>query len=222
MRLAAVLAWITGLIFGVPCVYAIWYLADHGHVWTFMGFPTYGEGPFEDIGIDATVPLLAAFLLVCAAEMVAGWMLGHRRRAGAMLALTLLPLESAFWIGSPFRSDRSRASHEPPSSSGHGPGCVPRRLRRSARTEVADGPHRRDLDAPDADRPASGPVRWRRRAPARSRPSKLRHARDAREARSVATHQVTCSPAVLTGQAAGVRWVCPPSFQVAATSRGVR
>jgi hypothetical protein len=33
---------------------------------------------------------------------------------------------------------------------------------------------------------------------------------------------LTCSPAVLTGQAAGIRWVCPSSFQVAATSRGVR
>ncbi len=33
---------------------------------------------------------------------------------------------------------------------------------------------------------------------------------------------LTCSPAVLTVQAAGIRWVCPPSFQVAATSSGVR
>jgi hypothetical protein len=32
---------------------------------------------------------------------------------------------------------------------------------------------------------------------------------------------LTCSPAVLTGQAAGIRWSCS-SFQVAATSRGVR
>ena len=33
---------------------------------------------------------------------------------------------------------------------------------------------------------------------------------------------LTCSPAALTVQAAGIRWVGPPSFQVAATSRGVR
>jgi hypothetical protein len=33
---------------------------------------------------------------------------------------------------------------------------------------------------------------------------------------------VTCSPAALTDQAAGIRWVCPSSFQVAATSSGVR
>ena len=33
---------------------------------------------------------------------------------------------------------------------------------------------------------------------------------------------LTCSLAALTVQAAGVWWVSPPSFQVAATSRGVR
>jgi len=99
MRTAALLAWIPGLAFGLPCVYAIWYLAEHGHVWTIMSFPAYGAGPFEDVGIDTTVPLLAAFLVVCAAELVVGWMLWQRRRAGAVLALALLPLELAFWIG---------------------------------------------------------------------------------------------------------------------------
>jgi ABC-type nitrate/sulfonate/bicarbonate transport system substrate-binding protein len=33
---------------------------------------------------------------------------------------------------------------------------------------------------------------------------------------------LACSPAALTDQAAGIRWGSPPSFQVAATSRGVR
>src|SRR5262249_39736443 len=99
MKAAAVLAWITGLGFGLLCPYAIWYLADRGEVWTFLGFPTYGEGPFEDIGIETTVPLLVVFLLVCVAEAAAGWLLWRHRRAGAVLALALLPLEFAFWIG---------------------------------------------------------------------------------------------------------------------------
>src|SRR5215468_5714738 len=99
LRTAAVLAWFAGLYFGLPCTYAIWYLADHGAVWTFLGFPTYGSGPFEDIGIQTTVPLLVLFLLVCAAELTAGWLLWRRRRAGAALALALLPVEFAFWIG---------------------------------------------------------------------------------------------------------------------------
>jgi hypothetical protein len=99
MRAAAVLAWFAGLGFGLPCTYAIWYFADRGDVWTFLGFPTYGGGPFENIGIKTTVPLLVLFLLVCVAELGAGWLLWHHRRAGAVLALALLPAELAFWIG---------------------------------------------------------------------------------------------------------------------------
>ncbi|HEY1345797.1 MAG TPA: hypothetical protein VGF54_12465 [Streptosporangiaceae bacterium] len=99
LRAAAVLAWFAGLGFGLPCIYAIWYFADRGDVWTFLGFPTYGAGPFEDIGIATTMPLLVLFLLVCVAELAAGWLLWQRRRTGAVLALALLPLEFAFWIG---------------------------------------------------------------------------------------------------------------------------
>jgi hypothetical protein len=99
LKAAAVLAWVTGYGFGLPCVYAIWYFADRGDVWTFLGFPTYGGGPFEDIGIDTTVPLLVLFFLVCAVEVAAGWLLWRQRRLGAVLALALLPVEFAFWIG---------------------------------------------------------------------------------------------------------------------------
>ena len=99
-RAAAVLAWVLGLGFGLPCVYGIWFLADRGYVWTFMGFPTYDTGPlFQDVGLEPTVPLLVAFLLVCLAEIVLGVMLWQRRRAGAALALGLLPVELMFWIG---------------------------------------------------------------------------------------------------------------------------
>ncbi len=99
LRAAAVLTWAAGLGFGLPCIYAIRYFVDHGQVWTFLGFPTYGSGPFEDLGIHTTVPLLIAFLVVCAAELVTGWLLWQRRRVGAVLALGLLPLEFAFWLG---------------------------------------------------------------------------------------------------------------------------
>src|SRR5215207_7602995 len=37
------------------------------------------------------VALLVYFLLVCVAELVAGWLLWRRQRAGALLALVLLP-----------------------------------------------------------------------------------------------------------------------------------
>jgi hypothetical protein len=71
-KAAALLAWVTGLGSGLPCIYGTWYLADRGHTWIFMGFPTYGGGPFESIGVETTVRLLVMFLLVCVAEMVAG------------------------------------------------------------------------------------------------------------------------------------------------------
>jgi len=98
-KLAGAFSWFLGLGFGLPCGYAIWYLADRGSVSTFLGFPTYGEGPFEDVSLETTTPLLVAFLLVCMAELVAGWLLWRHRRAGGLLALALLPLEFAFWIG---------------------------------------------------------------------------------------------------------------------------
>lgn len=98
-RVAAGLAWISGVGFGVPGVYGTVHLARYGDVWHFLGFPTYGEGPFESIGIPTTVPLLAGFTTVCAAEVVAGSLLWRRRCGGLGLALALLPLESAYWLG---------------------------------------------------------------------------------------------------------------------------
>jgi len=43
-RIAAVLAWLAGLGFGLPGAYGAAYLTSHGEVWTFFGFPTYGGG----------------------------------------------------------------------------------------------------------------------------------------------------------------------------------
>src|SRR5688572_5435622 len=98
-RTAAVLAWAAGLLFGLPGGYGLWYFADRGEVWTFVGFPTYGAGPFEDIGVDTSVPLLALFLAVCVVEVALGTALWWRRRSAVVLGLALLPLEFAFWIG---------------------------------------------------------------------------------------------------------------------------
>jgi hypothetical protein len=98
-RIAAVLAWLPALGFGLPGIYGTWYFADRGEVWTFLGFPTYGDGPFEQIGLDTSVLLLVAFLLVCALEVVLGWWLWRGRSGGRLFSLVLLPVELAFWIG---------------------------------------------------------------------------------------------------------------------------
>lgn len=99
MRAAALCAWAAGLGFGLPGLYGAWYFATHDRVWSFLGFPTYGDGPFDAAGIATTTPLLVAFVLVCAAEAVAGWMLWQRKRAAIAASLALLPLELASWIG---------------------------------------------------------------------------------------------------------------------------
>jgi hypothetical protein len=99
VKTASVLSWATGLGFGLPGVYGIAHFARHRTIARFMGFPTYGEGPFERVGIKTSVPLLSAFVAVCAAECVAGGLLWRGRRSGAILSLALLPVESAFWVG---------------------------------------------------------------------------------------------------------------------------
>jgi hypothetical protein len=98
-KTAAVFAWLSGLGFGLPAIQAIRYFHEQDAVWTFMGFPTYGEGPFEEIGVSTSVPLLVAFLLVCIAELVMGWLLWTGQRSGLALSFGLLPIELAFWIG---------------------------------------------------------------------------------------------------------------------------
>ncbi len=70
-----------------------------------MGFPTYGGGPFEAIGLPTSVLLLIGFLLVCLAEVAGGVMLLLDVPHAATVSYLLLPFESVFWIGFalPFR-----------------------------------------------------------------------------------------------------------------------
>ena len=96
---AAILAWISGLGFGLPAVFGLRYFVQFGEVWTFMGFPTYGGGPFERWGIPTSVPLLAGFIAVCAAEVVVGVLLWPGLSIGLWLALALFPFELVYWIG---------------------------------------------------------------------------------------------------------------------------
>ena len=99
LRLAAILQWFIAVGLGVFCIPAIRNLLAGGDIPIIMGFPAYGRGPFERVGIPTTVPLLAAFLLVCILEAVAGYLLWGGHRSGAILALLLLPLGGLFWWG---------------------------------------------------------------------------------------------------------------------------
>lgn len=99
LRTAAILQWFIGFGFGIPAVLGIRNLAAGRGILYFMGFPSYGKGPFERIGIHSTVPLLSAFLLICLLECVAGWLLWSGAKAGAILSLVLLPFGAIFWWG---------------------------------------------------------------------------------------------------------------------------
>ena len=100
MRTAAgALSVLLGLGFGIPCVFGIAHFARTAEVWMLMGFPTYGHGPFERIGVHTSISLLLLFLAVCLAEIVLGVMLWSARPSAPTLTYVLLPVELIFWIG---------------------------------------------------------------------------------------------------------------------------
>ncbi|MEP7203301.1 MAG: hypothetical protein ABI894_11860 [Ilumatobacteraceae bacterium] len=96
---AATASGFAGVGFAIPCIVGIRHLSKTGEVWQFLGFPTYGDGPFERIGIGTTVPLLAGFLAVCAAEAVLAVTIVHRSPWAAQASAALLPIEVAYWTG---------------------------------------------------------------------------------------------------------------------------
>ena len=98
-KAAAVCSLVLGLGFGLPGAYGAWYFARHGEVWTFLGFPAYGDGPFVRWGLPTSVTLLLGFVLVCAAEVAVGVLLWRDDDPALWLALALLPVELAFWVG---------------------------------------------------------------------------------------------------------------------------
>jgi len=99
LRVAAVLLWISGIGFGIFCIPAIRNLLASRDIPYVMGFPAYGRGPFERVGLQTTVPLLAAFLIVCILEVFAGYLLWGGHKPGALLALVLLLPGALFWWG---------------------------------------------------------------------------------------------------------------------------
>ena len=99
LRVAAILHWFIAIGLGVFCFPAIRNLLIGRPIPLVMGFPAYGGGPFERVGIPTTIPLLLAFLLVCILEAVAGFLLWGSYESGAVLALVLLPVGGVFWWG---------------------------------------------------------------------------------------------------------------------------
>ena len=99
LRIASALLVIDGVGFGVFAVPAIVRVLQHRPIPIVFGFPAYGGGPFERIGLKSTVPLLAAFLLVDILEVVAGVLVWQGSKAGAILGFVLIPCGAFFWWG---------------------------------------------------------------------------------------------------------------------------
>ena len=99
-QIAAVLTWVYAAGFGIPVAYVAPYLIRNGTLPTFLGmFPMYG-GPWSSrVGARTFVTLLIAFALVALAAAFAGWLVWQGSRTGAVLSLSLLPIEAMFWIG---------------------------------------------------------------------------------------------------------------------------
>jgi hypothetical protein len=98
-KAAAVCSILLGLGFGMPGAYGAAYLAVHHQIWRFLGFPTYGEGPFTRWGVETSVPLLLAYVLLCAGEVGLGVWLWRGSSAALWAALAVLPFELVFWTG---------------------------------------------------------------------------------------------------------------------------
>src|ERR1700756_2507935 len=99
LRIASALLIFDGVGFGVFAVPAIVRVLQHRPIPIVFGFPAYGGGPFERVGLKSTVPLLAAFLLVDILEIVAGALVWQGSKGGAILGFVLIPWVAFFWWG---------------------------------------------------------------------------------------------------------------------------
>lgn len=99
LKIASICLWISGLGFGIPCIYGIWHFLKTRKIATVMGFPSYGYGPFEKAGIATSTPLLTGFLLVCVLECICGWGLWTGNKGMACLSFAIMLPELFYFIG---------------------------------------------------------------------------------------------------------------------------
>ena len=99
-RAAAIVTWSYVAGFGLPAPLVANYLLTHGRLPSFFGMFEMYAGPWSaQLSSRQLSLLLTAYLAVCGAVGVSGWLLWRGRRAGAILNLALLPVEAVFWVG---------------------------------------------------------------------------------------------------------------------------
>lgn len=99
-RAAAVVTWIYAAGFGIPAIPVGVYLLNKGRLPTFFNlFEMYGGPWFFRVEPRTFVALLAALSGVSALNAWSGWLLWRGTKTGAVLNLSLLPIEALFWLG---------------------------------------------------------------------------------------------------------------------------
>lgn len=99
LRVAAVLFLVPAVGFLVANVLKARHLLEYRELPMSPFGWRYGAGPFVAVGIETFVVLIAAFVVVCALEAVAGWLIWNGQRSGGVLGLALLPVAAVFWYG---------------------------------------------------------------------------------------------------------------------------
>ncbi len=82
--------------FTIPAIISIAQGRGIIYVW---GNPTYGDGPFERIGVPTTVPLLVGFLAACLVQLVGAGLLIWLRPSGFIVMPAGMLLSAIFWWG---------------------------------------------------------------------------------------------------------------------------
>ena len=82
--------------FTIPAIVSV--AQRHGILYAF-GNPTYGNGPFERIGVPTSVPLLLAFLAACLVQLAGGLLLIWLRPSGFVVVPVGMLLSAPFWWG---------------------------------------------------------------------------------------------------------------------------
>jgi len=98
VRVAALLYLFLGAAFGASVPFVLAYLERNGELPMTFWFRSMA-GPFEQLGPETFTALGWTFVVVCAADVVAGVGLWRGRRWGARLGLAASPLALALGVG---------------------------------------------------------------------------------------------------------------------------
>jgi hypothetical protein len=99
LQASAALMALVAIGFGGPTPFVALHLLRERKLPIFMGmFPMYGGGLASSLTPEAFTVVLAVFAALSAIELFAAILLWEGIRLGAVMVLTLLPFEIAFWV----------------------------------------------------------------------------------------------------------------------------